>query len=370
MIQQNDFQRQWRVVGNHVLDAVRRVGESGWYILGQEVELFESALARFWGLTHAVGVANGMDALEIGLHCLNLQPGDKVLTSPLSAFASTLAIIRAGGVPVFVDIDDLGQIDLVQCRNVLQRDPSLRFLVPVHLYGFALDLPELTRLKEEFRLSIVEDCAQSIGAAHGGAVCGSAGQVAATSFYPTKNLGALGDGGALLTNDADLAAQARKLRNYGQASKYSHSEIGLNSRLDELHAAVMRTALLPHLPAWTEARRKIARQYQNGIHQSAIQTLHPSPEMNPVWHLFPVTIANGRENLREHLRAQGVSSSIHYPQIIPDQVALAKYGRYEIQNEPVNARRFAETELSLPIHPFLEDDEVEAVIEACNSWRP
>lgn len=370
MILQNDFKRQWQLVGDQVIKAVQRVGESGWYILGQEVEAFESALAQFWGLAHAVGVGNGMDALEIGLRCLGLQQGDKVLTTPLSAFPSTLAIVRAGGVPVFVDVDDLGQLDLVQCRAALQSDRAIRFLIPVHLYGFALDLRELARLKDEFQLSIVEDCAQSIGASFSGIGCGKVGQIAATSFYPTKNLGAFGDGGALLTSDDAFASQARNLRNYGQASQYIHSEIGLNSRLDELHAAVMRSALLPHLEEWTDARGSIARRYCQGIVNPKVRTPAPPPEMNPVWHLFPVFVPNGRDSLREHLRSRGILSGVHYPRIIPDQTALEKYGRHEVLNEPVNARRLADTELSLPIHPFLEESEIVAVIDACNNWEP
>ena len=368
MILQNDFKRQWQAVGSQVIDAVQRVGQSGWYILGQEVEAFESSLAQFWGLAHAVGVGNGMDALEIGLRCLNLQPGDKVLTTPLSAFASTLAIIRAGGVPVFVDVDELGQIDLIQCRAALQRDRSIRFLIPVHLYGFVLDLTELARLKDEFQLSIVEDCAQSIGSSSGGIACGKVGQIAATSFYPTKNLGALGDGGALLTSDDALASRARGLRNYGQASQYIHSEVGLNSRLDELQAAIMRSVLLPQLETWTKTRRSIARQYCEQIVNPKVHTPTPPPEMNPVWHIFPVFVPRGRDSFREHLRTRGILSGVHYPRTIPDQAALRQYGRYEIQNEPARARRLAETELSLPIHPFLEPNEIDAVIDACNKW--
>ncbi|HZE12623.1 MAG TPA: DegT/DnrJ/EryC1/StrS family aminotransferase, partial [Chthoniobacterales bacterium] len=189
MIAQNDFAQQWRAVEPAVVAAVRRVGASGRYILGQEVEAFEMALAEHWGMAHAVGVGNGMDALEIGLRCLELRSGEKVLTTPLSAFATTLAILRAGGTPVFVDVDDNGNIDLHQCRQVLRRDSSIRVLLPVHLYGNPCDLEDLATLKRDFDLRIVEDCAQAIGAEHGGRVVGSVGQVAGTSFYPTKNLG-------------------------------------------------------------------------------------------------------------------------------------------------------------------------------------
>src|SRR5882724_11169339 len=191
MILQNDFKRQWEQVEERVLDAVRRVGASGWFILGNEVDAFEKALAELWGVSHAVGTGNGLDALEIALRCLGLQPGEKVLTTPLSAFATTLAILRAGGGPVLVDVDDFGRIDLDQCREVLTKDRSIRFLVPVHLFGFPLPLDELARLRTDFELRIVEDCAQSIGASYGGTRAGTIGQIAATSFYPTKNLGAL-----------------------------------------------------------------------------------------------------------------------------------------------------------------------------------
>src|SRR5437762_13300284 len=159
MILQNDFKRQWDEVAEAVLEAVRRVGSSGWYILGSEVESFERELAEFWGCSHAIGTGNGLDALEIGLRCLDLQPGEKVLTTPLSAFATTLAILRAGGVPVFVDVDATGGLDLAQCREVLSRDRSIRFLLPVHLYGRALNMEELKRLQRDFQLQVLEDCA-------------------------------------------------------------------------------------------------------------------------------------------------------------------------------------------------------------------
>ena len=368
MILQNDFKRQWGFVEERVLGAVRRVGGSGRYILGPEVEAFETALANFWGVSHAVGTANGLDAIEIGLRCLGLERGEKVLTTPLSAFATTLAIIRAGGTPIFVDVDDFGGIDLEQCRQVLEKDKSIRFLVPVHLYGLPLRMEELARLKADFQLQIVEDCAQSIGASSAGTKTGTVGQVAATSFYPTKNLGAMGDAGALLTNDAALAENAKALRDYGQTAHYVHSQLGLNSRLDELHAAIMREAFLPHLTNWGEARRRTAEQYLTRIRHPAIHMLHPDRGMQPAWHLFPILTDEGsRDQLRSHFSSCGITTGIHYPTLICDQAALEK-GTWQIAIDPARARRFASSELSLPIHPFLTDQEVESVIAACNSY--
>jgi dTDP-3-amino-3,4,6-trideoxy-alpha-D-glucose transaminase len=364
MILQNDFKRQWAEVGAAALAAVERVGVSGRYILSQEVAVFEGKLARFWGVSQAVGVANGMDAIEIGLRALDLRPGQKVLTTPFSAFATTLAILRAGGVPVFVDVDDNGNIDLEQCREVFSRDRSIRFFVPVHLYGNPLDLEQLAALKQDFGLVIVEDCAQAIGARHGGRNVGTVGQVAATSFYSTKNLGALGDGGALLTNDPSTASRARALRNYGQSDLYLHDELGLNSRLDELHAAVLSDALLPNLERWTGARRQIAARYLREL--QPIRTIKPAPSAEPVWHLFPIFVdAAERDNTRERLLGGGVASGVHYPRLISNQPAMQLSVSYEVAVEPANARLLAASEISLPIHPFLRADEIQMVITSC-----
>ena len=185
MIQLNDFERQWRDTREAVLEAVAAVGESGWYILGEEVRELEAILARHWTAAHAVGVASGLDALEISLRVLGCKPGDRVLTTPLSAFATTLAIVRVGAVPVFVDTDEFGLIDLQACRKVLEKRRDIRFMVPVHLYGHALNMRELRALQEEFACLIVEDCAQSISATFDGVPAGSVGDLAATSFYPT-----------------------------------------------------------------------------------------------------------------------------------------------------------------------------------------
>lgn len=368
MVLMNDFKRQWEDCRTEVAAAIDAVGSSGWYILGGEVERFEQALAEYWGLGHAVGVANGMDALEIGLRCLGLRPGDKVLTTPLTAFATTLAIMRAGGFPLFLDVDANGQIDIDRCRQALRGDPSIRMLLPVHLFGLATTLPALRELAGEFDIWVLEDCAQSIGAADGQMRAGCVGTIAATSFYPTKNLGALGDGGALLTNNTEIAWQARRLRNYGQSSQYVHDELGLNSRLDELHAAVLRRAFLPRLPRWTDRRRAIAEAYLGGIRSRHVQLLEVQSRSQAVWHLFPVLVPpQRRDAFRAFLKDGGVASGIHYPTLVPDQAAMPA-GRFSIIGELTKARQFAASEVSLPIHPYLSDAEVEQVVAACNRW--
>ena len=341
---------------------------SGWYILGAELRCFEESLAAFWGQRHATGVASGLDAIEIALRALGIQPGDKVLTTPLSAFATTLAMVKLGAVPVFVDTDAHGLIDLALARRRLTEPRDIRFFVPVHLYGHCCDLVELARLREEFSLGIVEDCAQSIGASFRGAVSGSVGQFAATSFYPTKNLGAIGDGGAILTSDATLDASVRVLRDYGQISKYRHAAIGYNSRLDELQAALMHDAFLPRLGGWIARRRAIAGRYLEGIRNPAIRCLDEPAGSESSWHLFPVLVdADRKPAFLEYLKSNSVGAGEHYPVVIPDQRALDGMA-HEIKGGLDNARHIANCEVSLPIHPYLKDDEAGAVIDMCNRW--
>ena len=365
----NDFQRQWAETSQAALAAMARVGASGRFILGSELEAFESALALRWGLRHAVGCGNGSDALEIGLRVLGIQPGDKVLTTPLSAFATTLALMRVGAVPVFVDVDRSGLLNLDLADAALRSGHGdARAIVPVHLFGHSLDLDDLEALSARYDLSTLEDCAQSIDATFASRRTGSVGQVAATSFYPTKNLGCMGDGGALLTSDDEHATRARTIRDYGQASKYIHVEFGLNSRLDELQAAILRDAVLPKLSEWTARRRHIADWYSKGLDHPQLE-IPPRPAgSHSVWHLFPVLVRGDRASFVSHLRELGVATSIHYPILISDQPALERYGRYHVFGSLVHARRFAEGEVSLPIHPFLTADEIQRVVDACNSW--
>jgi dTDP-3-amino-3,4,6-trideoxy-alpha-D-glucose transaminase len=366
MILLNDFRRQWEHTSAAVLAAVAAAGESGWYVLGRHLSEFEQALAARWGRRYAAGVASGLDALEIALRAMGCRAGDRVLTTPLSAFATTLAILKIGAVPVFVDTDASGHIDLALCRDVLRRRPEIRFLLPVHLYGNALDLAALHELRTEFDLRVLEDCAQSILACSAGRPAGSVGQFAATSFYPTKNLGALGDGGAILTDDEASDRLVRVLRDYGQSAKYRHEEIGYNSRLDELQAAVLDRAYLPLLDGWTARRREIAARYRAGIRHDRIQCLPAPAHSESVHHLFPVLVPEGRkQEFVAYMRSRDIVCGEHYPVTIPDQPAMAK-AEHEVATPLEQARRIAEREVSLPIHPYLTDDEVECVIRTCN----
>jgi dTDP-4-amino-4,6-dideoxygalactose transaminase len=366
MILANDFRRQWEDIGPDVMKAVARAGESGWYILGAEVREFEAALAGLWGLPYATGVASGLDAIEISLRVLGLKPGDRVLTTPISAFATTLAIVRLGGVPVFIDCDDQGLIRLDLVERWLESNPDVRFFVPVHLYGFPLDLDHLDRLRNRFELNIVEDCAQSILADWRGRPTGTAGQMAATSFYPTKNLGAMGDGGAVLTSNPQWAAEVAAYRDYGQSAKYRHTRIGYNSRLDELQAAILRSAPLPRLAGWTERRRQIAEAYFEGIRNPRIRL--PQAGQGSCFHLFPVFVEPGsKAGFMESLRAAGIAAGEHYPLCIFEQQALAGLP-HEVVDGCGNALRLCRSEVSLPIHPYIEQAESDAVIAACNGW--
>jgi dTDP-3-amino-3,4,6-trideoxy-alpha-D-glucose transaminase len=364
----NDFKRQWADTQESVLQSIRRVGESGWYVLGAEVADFERALGGVLDREHVMGCASGLDAIEIALRAAGVAPGTKVLTTPLSAFATTLAIVRARAIPVFVDVDERGLLDLELCRVALDADPSIRAMVPVHLYGHALDLDALAELRDRFGLTVIEDCAQAIGVQHRGRKAGTVGQAAALSFYPTKNLGALGDGGAVATADAKLAERCRSLRDYGQSRRYVHDELGLNSRLDELHAAVLLHAFLPRLPAWTARRRQVADAYTARLDHPALRVIGPAAPDASVWHLFPTRVAASRRAaFIEHARTRGVLTGIHYPRLIPDQAALAGQP-FEIRSDLRRAAALAEEEVSLPIHPYLTDAEVDRVVAAVNAW--
>ncbi|MEL7371904.1 MAG: DegT/DnrJ/EryC1/StrS family aminotransferase [Myxococcota bacterium] len=353
------------------MSATQKVGRSGWYILGKEVDQFEKSFADWTHRKHVVGCANGMDALEMGLRAAGIKPGDAVLTTPLSAFATALCIVRAGGEPVYCDVDAHGLLDPEQVRRALKEHPKIRFIMPVHLFGHVADLDALGDITREHGITMIEDAAQAHGAQRNGVRAGDVGRATGFSFYPTKNLGAIGDAGALATDDPEIAQAVHTLRNYGQSKKYVHDEIGLNSRLDELHAAIMNEAFLPRLADWTARRRAIARAYLDGISNPRIQLL-PGPDHDgSVWHLFPVMVAENadRDAFMAHLRQAGVQAGQHYPKLMPHQRAMTERSEPpRVVGELPIAQSFADREVSLPIHPYLTDDEVKHVIDTVDQW--
>jgi dTDP-3-amino-3,4,6-trideoxy-alpha-D-glucose transaminase len=361
----SDFAAQWADISADALGAIERVGRSGRWILGDEVASFEAEFAAWWGVPHAVGVASGLDALEIALRCAGIGSGDRVLTTPLTAFATTLAILRAGADPVWCDVDESGSLSLAAAAAALGADPGIRAVVPVHLYGHPVDPGGLAALAEDHGVVVVEDCAQSAGARRDGRPTGLVGAVAATSLYPTKNLGALGDGGVVLAADAEIAAQARRLRDYGRDAEGAHVEPGLNSRLDELHAAVLRSALLPRLDGYVARRAAIATRYADGLSGSRIRPIAAAGGASS-HHLMPVGSLDANAGaLRAALTAAGIAAGRHYPRLCSDQQAAGSRGR--CADELTTARRIAEHETSLPLHPYLDDAAVDLVIEVCRT---
>lgn len=368
MIKLNDFQTSWTQIENEVVETVKKFGRGGWYILGQGVKNFEEELTKFYpGNNFCVGVASGLDAIEIALKCLGIKPDDIVLTTPLSAFATTLAIVNCGAVPAFVDTDKNGLIDLDLADKFFSQNPNVKFFVPVHLYGQSLDLEKLDRLKNKYNLKIIEDCAQSILAKYNGLSVGSVGQVSATSFYPTKNLGCFGDGGALLTPDQNIYESAKSIRDYGQSSKYNHTIIGMNSRLDELQALIMKEVLLPKLKESTKHRKSIASIYLKNIKNPYITLPKISEKSDPVYHLFSI-FSSHRDELKEYLKQNEIESGVHYPILITDQIAL-KSIPHNIFGSLENAKIIANQELSLPINPIISEKEALEVVRVCNLWK-
>ena len=364
MILMNDFKSETTEMKQAMLDAFRRVIDSGWYILGPEVEAFEKKFAAFSGIPHVVSVGNGMDAIEIALRALGIGPGDEVVTTPMTAFATVLAVLRAGATPVLADIDPAtGLLSPASVKRCLTS--RTRALLLVHLYGQVRDMDQWQALCTDARIQLVEDCAQSHGARWDGRTAGSFGVAGAYSFYPTKNLGALGDGGALVTGDEELASRAACLRNYGQSERYIHPEIGLNSRLDEMQAAILAVRL-DSLDACTEIRRSIARRYRDGIMQSRVQLLAtPQQATSHVYHLF-VLLSPQRDALQAHLMARGVQALLHYPVPVHHQSSCV-----EIRRDPTglpNSESHAKHCLSLPCHPQMSDADVQHVIDAVNSF--
>ena len=342
--------------------AIQRVIRRGWFILGPELSAFESEFAAAMGGTHAVGVGTGTDAIALLLRAAGIGPGDEVITAPVSAAYSALAIMMLGARPVFADLDPQRlTLDPVAAEAAIT--PRTKAIMPVHLYGQPADMTAFAEIAARHHLLLIEDACQAHGATAAGRPVGSFGIGGAYSFYPTKNLGALGDGGAVVTSDPAIADRIKRLRNGGQSDRYRHEEFGVNTRLDELQAAILR-ARLPLLPDWTAKRRTLAARYREQLAGSSIVV---PPECDPghVYHLFPV-LSPKRDALRAELTARGIETLIHYPIALPQQPALAST---HPANCPV-ASRVASQVFSLPLHPQLTLAEVDRVAAAVTALAP
>jgi dTDP-4-amino-4,6-dideoxygalactose transaminase len=364
MILMNDFNAEPAELRKAMLDAAKRVIDSGWYVLGNEVINFEKQWAELCGMNYAVGLGNGMDAIEIALRSLEIGPGDEVITTSMTAFATVLAILRAGATPVLADIED--ETALLSKKSVLRCISSkTKAMVLVHLYGQVCDMSNWQKLCADNNIYLIEDCAQSHLAELNGKFAGSFGDAGAYSFYPTKNLGAIGDAGALVTNNEAIAERASKLRNYGQSVRYHHPELGMNSRLDEIHAAML-SERLKWLVSFTERRREIADQYRAGIYNNKISLLSvPQERSAHAYHLFVVKTSE-RDALQKHLQKNDVQSLIHYPIPIHHQDSCRG-----IKIDPkglIESELHATQCLSIPCHPHMTNTDVEQVINSINSF--
>jgi dTDP-4-amino-4,6-dideoxygalactose transaminase len=344
-----------RELATEIEAAIRRVCENSTFIGGPEVEAFEQEWAEYTGARHAIGVANGTDALELVLRSLDLPPGGEVLLPANTFIATAEAIEAAGLICRFVDVEpDTGLLDVELCREAL--DERICAIVPVHLYGRLADMSPLLALAAEHGLAVVEDAAQAHGARRGGAYAGTFGVAGTFSFYPGKNLGAFGDAGAVITDDDALAERVRLLRDHGR-SGHGHAVVGRNSRLDGLQAAVLR-AKLPALEAWTAARRSVAMSYRERLDSTVLDWLGDQEPEAESHHIFPVLV-DGRDELAVRLAAEGIATGVHYRVPLPATDAF----RACLDECPVADLR-ARRQLSLPIYPQLTEGQVERVVRA------
>jgi dTDP-4-amino-4,6-dideoxygalactose transaminase len=365
-----DLKQQHALLREELRAGVGRILDSQQFVLGEEVRLLEEEIAHYSTTRHAVGCASGSDALLLALMALDIKAGDEVITTPFSFFATASAIARTGATPVFVDIEP----------RTYNLDPSLveaaitertRAIMPVHLYGQCAAMDALLEVAARHNLPVIEDAAQAIGAEDSGRRAGSLGRIGCFSFYPTKNLGAAGDAGMLTTNDDALNARLRSLRVHGGATEYLHTEVGINSRLDALQAAVLRVKL-PHLDSWSQARRERAETYALLLTNAHLPFNLRAPfireNVRHIFHQFVVRIPEHRDALIEHLRAHGVGVKIYYPVPLHMQECFRYLGYSE--GALPEAERAARETLALPIYPELRLEQQQYVVDVLSRFRP
>jgi UDP-N-acetyl-3-dehydro-alpha-D-glucosamine 3-aminotranferase len=369
MIPVLDLTVQYQALKQEIDAAMQQVALTGRYILGPHVQALEAEIAAYCDCRHGIGVANGTDALHLALRALRIGPGDEVITTPFTFIATTEAIGLVGAVPVFVDIDpDTFNLDPARIERAIT--PRTRAILPVHLYGQPCDLDPIMEIARAHRLAVVEDAAQAIGATYKGRKVGSFGDAGCLSFFPSKNLGCFGDGGMVVTNNAEIADRVEMLRRHGGKVKYNHSDLGLNSRLDELQAAILRVKLR-HLEAWTEARRAIAATYNARLADQFIlacprelgsrDARTPSPIARCVYHQYTLRVRH-RDAISARMMEAGIGTMVYYPVPLHRQEVHALLG-YSVGAFP-HAERAAAECLSLPIFPELTSQQQHCVVSA------
>jgi dTDP-4-amino-4,6-dideoxygalactose transaminase len=360
MIPFNDFKAQYKQLRQPIDQAVRRVMESGWFVLGTEVRKFEKEFATYLQSHFCVGVASGTEALTLSLLAQGIGPGDEVITTNVTAFPTITGIVQSGAQPVVVDI--LPENGLMDPERIIPKiTKKTKAIIPVHLYGQACDMQAIMDIAEEFGLVVIEDCAQAVGAKQKGRFCGTFGISGAFSFYPTKNLGAHGDAGAIVTQNKATYEKLLLLRNYGQSNRYYHDQMGLNSRLDELQAAILR-AKLPFLNQWNRKRSENALFYR--LYLEGVTFLKPAIGNEDVYHLFVVKDKNRQARI-DFLKQEGIAALIHYPIPINRQKAFP----YQQNEHFPESERFCNQIMSLPIYPELTDLQLHKIANTFNAFH-
>ncbi len=351
-------------LNQEIRDAFERVFSRSWYIEGKEDIAFESEFAKFCGAKYCIGVGNGLDALMLSLKALNIGEGDGVIVPSNTYIATALAVTYVGATPIFVEPDiNTFNIDPLKIEeNVTKKTKAI---MPVHLYGQACDMDPIMEIADKYGLKIIEDCAQAHGATYKGNKVGTFGDAAGFSFYPGKNLGALGDAGAVVTNNKELADKIRALGNYGSEYKYHHIYLGNNSRLDELQAAFLSTKL-PHIERMNAERRRIAQMYSEGIKNERVILPTVIPGCVPVWHIYGIR-CDLRDALEKYLNDQGIGTNKHYP--IPMHLQECYKNLGIVGGQLPIAEEISKTELSLPMYYGMKDEEVKFVIDTINNFE-
>lgn len=358
----NKLERQYRKYQSEYEEKVLEVLRSGWYVLGKEVENFEKEYAKELNVDNVIGVDNGLNAIVLAFRALGIKDGDEVIVQANTYIASIMGITMNGATPIFIEPDEYYNIDSDKIEEKITS--KTKAILVVHLYGQATNMKKIIELCKKYNLKLVEDCAQAHGAMFAGKQVGTFG-VGCFSFYPSKNLGCFGDGGAVAVEDTELAKEFKILRNYGSEKRYYNKVVGYNSRLDELQAGLLRVKL-SHLKELTEEREKLAKKYLNEIKNPLINLPKVKENCTHVWHLFVVRTEN-RDKFQKYLEENGIGSVIHYP--IPPHLSEAyKYLGYKKGDFPI-AEKYANTILSLPLYNGMTDEEIDYVIEKINSYK-